>query len=105
MGISPWYVGQTSPKWSPPCLLDSGKPVDFTGASSMALTIRNTTTGVDRAGTGTWNIVHDATGTATYTWSTADVEAPGSFQLLVSVTFADGTILEFDPVDWNVLPR
>lgn len=104
MGITPWRVGQTYPKWRPTPLYDNGAVVDLSSATAIALIIRDARTGVERAGGGSWFFLPDASGTMVYTWGASDVEAAGQYVLLVKITFTDNTILYFDEIDWTVLP-
>lgn len=103
MALSPMYVGQQNPAWTPTVLDDSGAAVNLTGAT-LALTIRNVATGVEVAGAGSFTIVNAATGQARYAWGTSDTAAPGSFLLKVKITGLPGGQLEADPVPWEILP-
>lgn len=95
MPITPWYKGDLVPLWTIQLVPDSGVfNVSGLAPSSFALFIKNTDTGVETNGGGTFSSITAATTTTPasvqYAPSTADVGTLGNFTLFVVVTFPAG---------------
>ena len=102
MPITPLFVGDTHRPISVTWLDDLMAPVNLTGAT---LTVRfgGVATSATFTGTGTFSVLSAVAGTFTYTLSSADVAAPGTWRLQFVATFGDGSKVLADPIDLEVL--
>lgn len=107
MGISPMYVGQISPIWTPNITVDSGAVAPLIGvnAATFVLYIYNLQTQQTRVGNGTFTITNASTGSITYAWDLTDTAVMGRYTLQVSYIDANGKNVDCDPVPWTVRAR
>ncbi|SRR6266702_3161752 len=94
MPINPWLTTQQIPVWTIPLVDDSGASIDLTTilASSITLTMKNVSSGVERTMTGTVQIVGEPNnGTITFAPSVADTASAGMYEVRVWVAYSGGT--------------
>ena len=100
------YQGQTGKAWGPTLTYDNGNAVSLAGLLNTAFTLFIHDTKApgspDRTGAGTFTIVNAATGLISYKWNAADTSVVGSFLLFVQYVDVDGSIVDCDPVPWQV---
>lgn len=107
MAISPMRQNDTAPIAAITCLRTTGASLDLTGFanSSFALLIKDTTTGVERTGAGTFAVQTPATaGVVQYTWAAADTAVPGTYTVSVVITTGNGPMTCL-AIPWQVLAR
>ena len=111
MGISPWYLGDTSPAWQISLMLDTGvfSTASLTPANFL-LSIHNDDIDTKTTGTGTFQTLVAATITTPasiiYVPSVADTSTIGDFTLSVVITYPNGTrqTLKIQET-WRVVPK
>lgn len=98
MAVTPWYVGQTAPALQITLNTDSGQD-NITGlvAGNFAMVLRNTGTGSDTNGTGTFVILNASPAVVSYAFSSGDVTTAANYQLIIKATFPTG-IKVYDPI-------
>jgi chitodextrinase len=105
MPISPMTVGETHVqivftwKTDPDPVTGVQAPVNLTGAT---ITVRFVPQDGSAAFTGAGTIVvtNAVLGQGTYTFNASDVATSKAYKLWGKASFADGTVLYSDPVDW-----
>ncbi len=113
--ITPWYVGKTAPAWTIALVPDSGVfGIGGLSPANFSLLIKNTDTGTETAGQGTFSnlvaaVVNPVTGAITaptsihYQLAAGDVATPGNFMVSVIITLSADQAL-YGPTPWEILP-
>ena len=91
-------VGDTAPNLTGTLTADAA-PVNLTGAT-LSVHIQRPGAGATIIAAAT--IVSAAAGTWSYTWQTGDLDAAGTWEVAVVVTFASGAIQTFGPETFTV---
>lgn len=91
-------VGDTAPDLTGTLTADSA-PVNLAGAS---LSVHIQRPGAGATITAAATIVDAAAGTWSYTWQPADLDATGTWEVAVVVTYASGLIQTFGPETFTV---
>jgi hypothetical protein len=100
MSNSPRYVGFIDPPYKVTLTDDSGAALNLTGCTgnSFTLTLLNVNDGTSKQGTGVWTTPADATGVASYQYSSADLAVAGMWAHYTTVKLpAEPSPREFDP--------
>lgn len=102
MSFSPLYVGETHKPLSVTWLDDSNTALNLTGAT-LSVRFSGVGTSTSFAGGGSFSITSSVGGQFTYTFVSADVAAPGTWQLQFLATYGDGSKQYSDPLPLEVL--
>lgn len=100
MANSPRYVGFIDPPYNVTLTDDTGAALNLTGCTSASFTLSfmSASSGIVKAGTGTWTIPSATTGQASYQYSAADVASAGTWLIYVTVKLpSEPGPREFDP--------
>lgn len=96
--MATFTTGDTAPDLTGTCT-SSGTAVNLTGAT-LALHLKKPSgASVTKAGT----IVSPTAGTWSYTWVTGDLDEAGKWTVEVQVTYSNGRIQTFGPIDFAVV--
>lgn len=107
MALGPLRQNDTAPVALITCQRTTGAIIDLTPFTNgnFALLIKDTVTGVERTGAGTFAIQAPATaGVVQYAWAAADTATPGVYNVYVVITTSNGPMTCL-AIPWQVLAR
>ncbi len=107
MGNTPRYQGFTEPQYNVVLTDDTGAALNLTGCTggSFTLTMVNEDTGLARSCVGVWTTPADATGKASYQWTSTDMSVVGTWLLYTTVHLpSESAPREFDPDTIVIVP-